>query len=148
MSPDWSFNLLEFPHLVTQPLSRIKSSSANGSPASTSQQQIGGSASPPRRTSVEQPAVSYERLHLLGLPGEIRVAIWRSIHYDVLLGSEELWFQHPSTAWDALQLTCRQINIEIAEFWPCTILPSSKGRQRFRSSHKSRATCTLPPPLT
>jgi hypothetical protein len=70
--------------------------------------------------------MKYGRLHLLGLPGEVRLAIWRTIHYDVMLGSEELWFQHPSTAWDALQLTCRQMHLEIADFWPCTILPRAK----------------------
>jgi hypothetical protein len=131
MAPDWSFNLLDFPRLLIQPLSNVKSQTFVVAPNPTSQPQLGGATSPTRRISVGQPAVGYGRLHLLGLPGEVRLAIWQAIHYDILLGSEELWFQHPSTAWDGLQLTCRQIHIETANFWPSTIIPQAKVDHAF-----------------
>jgi hypothetical protein len=131
MAPDWSFNLLDFPRLPIQPPCGVKSSSVSVVSASTSRHQGGRTASSPRRTSVGQPAVTYGRLHLLGLPGEVRLAIWRAIHYDILLGSEEVWFKQPSTAWDGLQLTCTQIQIEIADFWPCTIIPQAKVDKAF-----------------
>lgn len=131
MSPDWTFNLLEFRRLSTQSPSRVKSDAVDGFPSPTSQYQLDATAPAPHRTSIGKPTVTYGRLHLLGLPREIRLGVWRAIHYDVLLGSEELWFQHPSTAWDALPLTCRQIYIETADFWPCTILPQAKVDKAF-----------------
>jgi hypothetical protein len=131
MAPDWSFNLLDFPRLSIQRPSGVKSSSLSVVSTSISRHQVGRTASSPRRTSVGPPAVTYGPLHLLGLPGEVRLAIWGAIHYDILLGSEELWFKKPSTAWDGLQLTCRQIQIEIADFWPCTIIPQAKVDKAF-----------------
>lgn len=131
MAPDWSVNLVDFPLLTTQPPSKVKSGSLVAALVTKSQGQLGRRVPPPRQVSAGNPAVVYGRLHLLGLPIEVRLAIWRAIHYDVVLGSEELWFHHPSTAWDGLQLTCKQISIEIAHFWPCMIVPQARVDRVF-----------------
>lgn len=131
MAPNWSINLVDFPRLTTQPPSKVKSRSLVAAPITRSQGQLGRTVSPSRQISVGNPAVAYGRLHLLGLPSEIRLTIWRAIHHDVVLGSEELWFHHPSTAWDGLQLTCKQISTEIADFWPRMIIPQARVDRAF-----------------
>ena len=125
MAASWSFNLIDFPPLPNQKTSEAKSRSLVAITAPP-QPQLPGALSHPRRISIGYPTATYGQLHFLSLPGEVRLAVWRAIHYDILLGSEELWFDHPSTAWDGLQLSCRQIHIEIADFWPSAILPQAK----------------------
>jgi hypothetical protein len=114
-----------------QPPSKVKSGSLVAALVTKSQGQLGRTIPPPRQVSAGNPAMAYGRLHLLGLPSEVRLTIWRAIYHDVVLGSEELWFHHPSTAWDGLQLTCKQISTEIADFWPCMIIPQARVDRVF-----------------
>jgi len=131
MAPKWSSNLVQFPRLPTQPTSEAPSISLDMAATSTSQFQPSLAASTRRRTSLGRHTVAYGRLHLLWLPGEVRLGIWCVIHYNFLFGSDELWFRHPSTAWDGLQLTCRQIHLEIAEFRPCSVVLQAEIEKIF-----------------
>jgi hypothetical protein len=131
MAPNWTFNLVHFPLLTTQPPSKVKSGSFVAALVTKSQGQLSRTIPPSRQVSAGNPAEAYGKLHLLGLPSEVRLAIWRAIHHDVVLGSEEPWFHHPSTAWDGLRLTCKQISAEIADFWPCMIIPQARVNKVF-----------------
>ena len=67
--------------------------------------------------------MEYPRAHLLGLPTEIRLTIWRHIHNDVLAGSDSNWHERPVTPWGGLAATSRIIHDEVSEFWPRTMIP-------------------------
>jgi hypothetical protein len=83
--------------------------------------------------------MEYPRLHLLGLPTEIRMTIWRHIHSDILSSKENQWYEPPVTSWGGLAATSRTIHDEISEFWPRTMIPyhinctSSKAESRVTS---------------
>lgn len=77
--------------------------------------------------------MQYPRAHLLGLPTEVRLTIWRHIHNDILAGGENQWHERPVTSWGGLATTSRTIYDEVAEFWPRTMLPYHKNDRSSRA---------------
>lgn len=71
--------------------------------------------------------MEYPRLHLLGLPAEVRLTIWRHIHNDILVGNGSQWHEPPVTPWGGLAATSRVIYEEVSEFWPRTMVPFHKN---------------------
>jgi hypothetical protein len=71
--------------------------------------------------------MAYPRLHLLGLPVELRLTIWRHIHNDILASSGNQWHEPPVTSWGGLNATSRTIYNEISEFWLRTMVPYHKN---------------------
>ncbi len=80
--------------------------------------------------------MDYPRAHLLGLPTEVRLTIWRHIHNDVLTGIDNQWHQAPIISWGGLAATCRVIYDEVSEFWPRTMIPYHKNDSSART-HKT-----------
>ncbi len=128
MTPNWSVNVLDAPPLPIDPAVSVKSGSLIVVTSRPITSHVSGHSDNfnPLEVPDSQPTTTCERLHLLGLPGEIRCAIWRTIHNDVLLDTEGDWYVRPTTAWDGLRLSCQQIRVEIEDFWPRTIVPQSK----------------------
>ena len=84
--PEWSFRLLNVPHL-----------SVSIPSAAPAQDEV---SAPTRHTSISGLSIpTYPRLHLLSLPHEVRVKIWSVIYHEVLLGISKKWYQRPTTAW-------------------------------------------------
>lgn len=72
-------------------------------------------------------ALSYRRIHLLGLPHEVRDEIWQAIFNDITASAKTSdWDKRPSTAYSGLDLTCHQVRDEVAFFWPRTIIQHSR----------------------
>ncbi|ERF73805.1 hypothetical protein EPUS_05509 [Endocarpon pusillum Z07020] len=77
--------------------------------------------------------MDYPRAHLLGLPTEIRLTIWRLIHNDILASVDIYWHEAPVTSWAGLAATCRVIYDEVSEFWPRTMVPYHKNHSSARA---------------
>ncbi len=71
--------------------------------------------------------MEYPRLHLLGLPVEIRLMIWRHIHNDILTGRDSQWHQPLVNSWGGVAATSRIIYKEVSEFWPRIMVPYHKN---------------------
>jgi hypothetical protein len=77
-------------------------------------------------------ATDHSRPHLLGIPVEIRLKIWRFIYDDILISSENPWHERPVTPWYGLVATSRTIHDEVCEFWPRTMVPYHKNNKSRR----------------
>jgi hypothetical protein len=71
--------------------------------------------------------MAYPRLHLLGLPAELRVCIWRCIYDDILADDDSQWYEQRNISWGGLAATSRIIYEEISDFWPRTMIPYHKS---------------------
>ena len=92
--PDWSFRLLDVPHL---PVSIPTAVPTEADKINTNQS---GDSIPTGHTSMSGLSLpTYPKVHLLGLPHEVRVSIWRTIYNDVGLGALGKWYQKPTTKW-------------------------------------------------
>jgi hypothetical protein len=80
-----------------------------------------------------QPIAKYPRAHLLGIPTEVRLNIWRHIYHEILTGKENQWHERPVTSWRGLAGTSRTIYHEVAEFWPRTMVPYHKNDTSSRA---------------
>lgn len=78
--------------------------------------------------------MAYPRLHLLGLPAEIRIIIWRCIYDDVLADKDSQWYERRKMSWSGLAATSRIIYEEVSELWPRTMVPYHKSSSA-RISH-------------
>lgn len=88
--------------------------------------------------SVVSEIMGYPRCHLLGLPVEIRMAIWRCIYDDILAGNSSCaeWYELQTTCWSGLQATSRTIYHETLEFWPRTMIPHDKKNSSLDADHR------------
>jgi hypothetical protein len=68
------------------------------------------------------------QLHLLGLPAEIRLNIWRCIYDDILASKDSQTYEQRTAVWGGLAATSRVIHQETSEFWPRTMIPYHKQR--------------------
>jgi hypothetical protein len=77
-------------------------------------------------------AENHSRPHLLKIPIEIRLKIWRFIYDDILMSSDNPWHERPVIPWYGLVGTSRQISKEVMEFWPRTMVPYHKSDKSCR----------------
>ena len=78
-------------------------------------------------------AANHSRPHLLGIPVEVRLKIWRMIYDDILISSDNPWHERPVTPWYGLVATSRTIYEEVIEFWPRTMVPYHKNDKSCRA---------------
>jgi hypothetical protein len=112
MAPSWSFQQICSP-----------SSTDSGRSALSATSEKSSDLSHLLDDAATRYAFSYDRLHLLGLPHEVRDEIWQTMFNDITASANKSeWDKRPSTAYSGFDLTCRQIRDEIAFFWPRTII--------------------------
>ena len=77
----------------------------------------------PRSAIVRRPTYQSNGLTLLSIPLEVRDHIWEIVHEDIRQSAEkQAWHARPATAYDSLQLVCRQIYYEILHYWRRSII--------------------------
>ena len=72
-------------------------------------------------------AMAYGRLHLLGLPSEVRDELWQTVFDDITVSLDRADpVTRPLTDYFGLCLTCHQIYDEVAFFWPRNIIQHNR----------------------
>lgn len=116
MAPSWNFE-----HLA------LAAPASHGVITPTSTPDVFITHSNLQITAYNPCATSHVRLNILGLPSEVRDAIWQTIFDDITVSAgRSEWARRPSTEYGGLSLTCRQIRDEIAFFWPRTIIQHNR----------------------
>lgn len=116
MVPAWSFQQFTSP-----------SSADPGVVMSKPSSEVSLTPSTIASTALTPYSIAYMRLHLLGLPSEVRDEIWQTIFDDITVSISQCgWDRRPAIEYDGLSLTCHQIRDEIAFFWPRTIIQHNR----------------------